>query len=143
MMILIIQLFGSIGKTFSVWCFSLILSSYTAYFSQSIGNSVKHWQTVFAKELLKKIVISIFYVQKENVRGGYLIILCILGPQRDQACLLGFLHNKGTDQPAQSHILISSFFIHVLEINSYKLATSEVSFFQLVFVAEETGLSVV
>ena len=54
---------------------------------------------------------------------------------------LGFANNKGADQPAHLHSLISTFVIRLLESIISKLATSEISLFQLVCVAEETGFS--
>ena len=51
-----------------------------------------------------------------------------------------FANNTGTDQPAHSRSLISAFVIHFLESIICKLATGEVSNFQLVSVAEEIGL---
>ena len=47
--------------------------------------------------------------------------------------------NKGADQ--QMHSLISAFVIRLLESIISKLATSKISIFKLVSVAEETGLS--
>ena len=55
-------------------------------------------------------------------------------------CLRGFANNKGADQPAHTRSLISAFVIRFLESTIYDLATSEFSIFQLVSIAEETGL---
>ena len=52
---------------------------------------------------------------------------------------LVFANNKGADQPAHTRSLISAFVIHLLESILSKLATSEVSIFYLVSVAEGTG----
>ena len=52
-----------------------------------------------------------------------------------------FKNNKGTDQPAHLRSLISTFAILLLESIISSLATSEISIFLLVSVAEETGLS--
>ena len=52
-----------------------------------------------------------------------------------------FAHNKGADQSAHLHILISAFVIRFVESIIFNLATSEISSFELVFVAERTGLS--
>ena len=51
------------------------------------------------------------------------------------------MNNKGADQPAHPCRLISAFVIHFLESFISKLTTSEISNFQLVYIAEETGLS--
>ena len=40
-----------------------------------------------------------------------------------------FANNKGGDQPAYQHSLISTFVIHLLESIISKLATSEISLF--------------
>ena len=39
----------------------------------------------------------------------------IIGPCRKKTYLRGFANNKGADQPAHTHRLISAFVIHVLE----------------------------
>ena len=41
----------------------------------------------------------------------------------------GFANNTGADQPAHSRSLISAFAICLLEINIFRLATSEISIF--------------
>ena len=63
------------------------------------------------------------------------------GPRREKTCLRGFANNKGGDQPARPRSLISTFVIRLLESIISKLATSKISIFWLVCVAEETGLS--
>ena len=51
------------------------------------------------------------------------------------------MNNKGADLPAHPCSLISAFVISLLESNISILATSKISVFQLVSVAEETGFS--
>ena len=51
------------------------------------------------------------------------------------------MNNKGVDQPAHPRRLISAFAIRLLESIISNLATNEFSSFQLISVAEETGLS--
>ena len=51
-----------------------------------------------------------------------------------------FANNKSADQPAHAGSLISAFVIHLLESIISRLATSEISLFKLVSVAEQTGL---
>ena len=51
------------------------------------------------------------------------------------------MKNKGADQPAHLRRLISAFVIRLLESIISKLASSKISIFKLVSVAEETGLS--
>ena len=63
------------------------------------------------------------------------------GPRREKACLLEFANNKGADQPAHPCSLISALVICFLESTMSKLATSEISIFQLVPVAEQAGLN--
>ena len=53
----------------------------------------------------------------------------------------GFSNNKGTDQPAHRYSLISAFVILILESIISRLATSEISIFLLVCVAEQAGLN--
>ena len=62
------------------------------------------------------------------------------GPRREKTCLWGFANNTGADQPAHPRRLISTFVIRFLDSIISKLATSEISIFKLVSVAEETGL---
>ena len=52
-----------------------------------------------------------------------------------------FADNKGVDQPAHPHRLISAFDIRFLESVIPKLATSEFLIIYLVSVSEETGFS--
>ena len=59
----------------------------------------------------------------------------------EKTCLGRFANNTGSDQPAHPCRLISAFVIRFLESIISKLATSEMSIFWLVSVAEETGLS--
>ena len=68
-------------------------------------------------------------------------LLLVNGPRHEKTCLRGFANNKGADQPAHQRILISAFIIHLLKSIISRLATSEISLFYLVSVAEETGLS--
>ena len=63
------------------------------------------------------------------------------GPCREKTCLQRFVNNKGTDQPAHPGRPISTFVIHFLESIISKLATSKISIFQLVSIAEEIFLS--
>ena len=53
---------------------------------------------------------------------------------------LGFANNKGTDQTAHLHSLISAFVVRSLESITSRLATGEISIFLLVSVAEHAGL---
>ena len=55
-------------------------------------------------------------------------------------CLLCPFCRCCTDQPAHLYSLISNFVIHLLESIISKLATSEISFFGVVSVAEQAGL---
>ena len=63
------------------------------------------------------------------------------GLRREKICLPRFANNKCADQPAHLRSLASTFVIHLLEYFISKLATSEISAFYLVSVADETGLS--
>ena len=64
----------------------------------------------------------------------------VIGPRCEKTCLRRLENNKGADQPAHPHSLISDFVIRFLEMAIAKLITSEISIFWLVSVAEETGL---
>ena len=51
------------------------------------------------------------------------------------------MNNKGADKPARMPNLISTFVIHLLLSMISELATSEISIFMLVSVAEQAGLN--
>ena len=70
-----------------------------------------------------------------------LIVNVQYGPRREKTCLRGFANNTGADQPAHPRSLISAVVIRDLVSTISKLATSEISVFKLVSVAEETGFS--
>ena len=55
--------------------------------------------------------------------------------------VFGGCENSGADQPVHPGSLISTFIVPFLESIICKLATSEISVFKLVSVAEETALS--
>ena len=63
------------------------------------------------------------------------------GPRREKTCLRGFANNKGADQPAHPRSLISAFVFRLLESIIFRLATSKLSIFYLVSVAEQAGLN--
>ena len=63
----------------------------------------------------------------------------IYGPYREKTCLRGFTYNTGADKPVHRRSLISAFVILFLK-SICNLATGEILIFQLVSVAEETGL---
>ena len=63
------------------------------------------------------------------------------GPRREKTCLRRFANNTGADQPAHPRSLISPFVLRFLERTISKLATNEISIFQLVSVAEQAGLN--
>ena len=62
-------------------------------------------------------------------------------PGREKTCLWGFANNKGADQPAHPHNLISSFVIPLWYSIIFRIIMSEISILLLVSVAKETGLS--
>ena len=68
-------------------------------------------------------------------------MLLIYGPPRKKTCLWGFANNKGADKPAHPLSLISTFVIRLLESSISRLATSKLSIFLLVSVAEQAGLN--
>ena len=63
------------------------------------------------------------------------------GTRREKACLLGFVNNKGADQPAHPRSLFSAFVILFLESMISNLATSEISLFLLGSEAQHAGLN--
>ena len=53
----------------------------------------------------------------------------------------GLRTTQGTDQPGHPRSLISAFLIRLLASIIYRLATSEISILQLVFVVKQAGLN--
>ena len=70
-------------------------------------------------------------------------VLVINGPRHKKTCLQRFANNTGADQPVNSGRLISAFVIHLMVSIICKLASGEFSIFQLVCVAEVTGLKLI
>ena len=68
-------------------------------------------------------------------------LFSLFGPRREKPCLREYSSNKDADKPAHPHSLISAFVIRFLESTISKLASSEISIFQLVPVAEQAGLN--
>ena len=66
-------------------------------------------------------------------------MLLLIEPRREKICLRGFASNKGAEQPAHPRRLISAFVIRFLQSTISRLATTKISNFHLVCVAEETG----
>ena len=66
----------------------------------------------------------------------------LYGLRREKTCVREFANNKGADQPAPPLCsLISALVIPFLESTISKLATSEISIFYIVPVAEQAGLN--
>ena len=63
------------------------------------------------------------------------------GPRREKTCLQGVANNKGADQSAHPHSLISPFVIRLWESIISRLATSEITIFEVVSIVEEIGLN--
>ena len=61
--------------------------------------------------------------------------------ENEQNLSSGVWEQQSADQPAHPHSLISTFVIRLLKSIISKLATSKISIFLLVSVAEETGSS--
>ena len=55
--------------------------------------------------------------------------ICLSGPGRAKTCLMPYMNNKGADQPAHPHSLISTFFVRCLDSMICILAISKVSRF--------------
>ena len=67
----------------------------------------------------------------KNING-----LRLNGPQRAKTSLWGFANNKGPDQPAHTHSLISAFVVRLTESIISRHSTSEITMFLLVSVVE-------
>ena len=80
------------------------------------------------KCLLGAPVILLFYHSHREMtfHALVLIIVFIIGPQREKTCLRGFANNTGADQPAHPRSLICAFVICYLESIICKLATGEI-----------------
>ena len=67
--------------------------------------------------------------EKEKLQQQTHEVLLLYGPRREKTCLRGFVNNKGADQPAHPHSLISAFVNRFFEGIISKLATNEISIF--------------
>ena len=79
------------------------------------------------KHLLLHQKILMFYITHERTTGVVKQTYTMTGPQREKTCLRGgggVANNKGTDQPAHPHSLISAIVIHLLESIISRLARS-------------------
>ena len=56
-----------------------------------------------------------------------ILFLRTVGPQREKTRFRGFANNKGADQPAHPHSLISAFSIRLLETIISKLARAKIT----------------
>ena len=86
--------------------------------------------------ILRDILSFADFYLKKSVRN----ITRLSGPRREKTCLRKFANDNGADQPAHPRRLISAFVIRLSESIISRLATSEISIFQIVSIAEETGL---
>ena len=57
-------------------------------------------------------------------------------------CLMAYVNNKGADQPAHPHSLISTFVVHCLDSMTCILTIPKVSRYYLVSVDVQAGLNV-
>ena len=63
------------------------------------------------------------------------------GPDHAKMCLMPCANNKGADQPAHPHSLISTFVVRCLDSMICILAVSKVSRFWLGYAAEQASLN--
>ena len=103
-----------------------------------ILNTVSHNHISIFKHIkncfLCKIVIDFLFIGSKHM---FLVsttcfgreIRISIGPRRDKTCLQGFVNNKGADQPAHTHRLISAFVIRLLESFISKHASREILIF--------------
>ena len=61
-------------------------------------------------------------------------------PGHEKMCLMSYANNKGTDQPAHPHSMISAFVVRCLVSIIPLLAIGEILRLWLVSVAEQAGL---
>ena len=92
-----------------------------------------------------KLNIKVEKKQQLNSRKYLFSKLCCIhmGLDARKPVFRGFANNKGADQPVHPCSLISAFVICLLESIISRLATSKLSIFYLVSVAEESGLSLI
>ena len=60
----------------------------------------------------------------------------------EKMCLMSYANNKGADQPAHPHSLISAFIVHCLDSVISLVSVIKISNLKLASVAEQAGLSV-
>ena len=61
-------------------------------------------------------------------------------PGHEKMCLMSYANNKGADQPAHSHSLISAFVVHCLDSIISLNSIAEISSLYLTPVAAQAGL---
>ena len=65
----------------------------------------------------------------------------IIKPRHEKTCLMPYANNKGADQPAHPRSMISTFAVRCLDSIIPILTKSRISRLKLVYVAEQTSLS--
>ena len=61
-------------------------------------------------------------------------------PGHEKMCFMSYENNKGADQPAHQHTLISTFVVHYLDSIMSLDSTAEISRLELAFVAVQASL---
>ena len=99
-----------------------IISFRTAkHFEEKVDSHESHFLCTVAPYCVQRehaSYIQNFALSLENIKRVSLLVaigLIINGPGREKTCLRGFANNKGADQPAHPHRLISAFVIRLLE----------------------------
>ena len=67
--------------------------------------------------------------------------LLICEPGHEKTCLMSYANNKGTDQPAHPHSLISAFVVRCLDSVMSLVSVTKISSHMLASVAEQASLS--
>ena len=62
-------------------------------------------------------------------------------PQHEKTCFMPYANNKGADQPAHPHSLISTFVVHCLDSIIFLTSIFAISLLSLGSVADQAGLS--
>ena len=65
----------------------------------------------------------------------------IFEPGHEKTCLMSYANNKGADQPAHLHSLISAFVVRCLDSVMSLVSVTKISSLMLASVAEQASLS--
>ena len=123
------------------------INTYTNMYTRCLK---KHNTSIFLNNLcnfqssisnLQVNLLGMLWFHDFSISTTSFFVTFINGPHHEKTCLMPYASDKGADQPAHSHSLISAFVVHCFDSMITILAKSKISRLYLVSVAEQIGLS--